>query len=457
MTTGNNFHPPPVELTILMPCLNEAETVGTCVRKARDFLERTQTDGEVLVADNGSNDGSAEVALAAGARVVSVPTRGNGAALHGGIRSAAGKYIIMADADDSYDFLHLDPFLEQLRSGADLVIGNRFAGGIAPGAMPFLHRYVGNPGFSLIGRLFFHTKVRDFHCGLRGFRADKFRELGMSALGFEFCSEMVIKAAFQGWTVTEVPTTLSPDGRSRKPHLKTWRDGFRHLRFFLLFSPRWLFFYPGLALMMLGVILGTLVTVISSGLSLGNLNFDVDSLVGALGMVLVGYQAVIFAVLTALYASSEGFMVGGKWTRRARALRHGWIATASLMLMLAGVAGLIISLEHWYSDQFGTVDPRQVLRIVVPSVAALAVGAQTLTATLFAGILQIRHETPHIEFCEVLPPPEANPDPVARRRRQNPIQVSPASWMSEGSTPAGGNRAGAEGSHVGPGRAASDP
>ena len=402
MTTGDHFDSP-VELTILMPCLNEAETVGTCVRKARDFLERHEIAGEVLVADNGSSDGSAEVALAAGARVVSVPTRGNGAALHGGIRSAAGRSIIMGDADDSYDFLHLEPFLEQLRSGADLVMGDRFAGGIAPGAMPFLHRYVGNPCFSFMGRLFFHTKVRDFHCGLRGFRAEKFRELGMSALGFEFCSEMVIKAAFQGWTVAEVPTTLSPDGRSRKPHLKTWRDGFRHLRFFLLFSPRWLFFYPGLALMLMGAILGVFVTLLPGGLNVGSLNFDVDSLVGALGMVLVGYQAVIFAVLTTLYASSEGFMVGGTWTRRARALRHGWVATVSLMLMLAGVAGLIISVQHWYSDQFGKVDPRHVLRIVVPSVAALAVGAQTLTATLFTGILQIRHETPHVEVYDVRP------------------------------------------------------
>jgi hypothetical protein len=338
-------------------------------------------------------------------------------------------------------------------------MGDRFAGGIAPGAMPFLHRYVGNPWFSFMGRLFFHTKVRDFHCGLRGFRADKFRELGMSALGFEFCSEMVIKAAFQGWTVAEVPTTLSPDGRSRKPHLKTWRDGFRHLRFFLLFSPRWLFFYPGLALMLMGAILGAFVTVLPGGLNVGSLNFDVDSLVGALGMVLVGYQAVIFAVLTALYASSEGFMVGGRWTRRARALRHGWIATVSLILMLAGVAGLIISVQHWYSDQFGKVDPREVLRMVVPSVAALAVGAQTLTATLFAGILQIRHETPHVESYDVLPPgpPEANPGPVPCRRLESPIQVSPASWVSEASTPGRGNWAGAEGSRVGPGFAASDP
>jgi glycosyltransferase involved in cell wall biosynthesis len=439
MTTDEQFQSP-VELTILMPCLNEAETVGSCVRKAREFLGRHSIAGEVLVADNGSSDGSVEVALAAGARVVSVPTRGNGAALHGGVRSAAGKYIIMADADDSYDFLHLEPFLEQLRAGADLVMGDRFAGGIAPGAMPFLHRYVGNPGFSFLGRLLFHTKVRDFHCGLRGFRADKFPELGMSALGFEFCSEMVIKAAFQGWTVVEVPTTLSPDGRSRKPHLKTWRDGFRHLRFFLLFSPRWLFFYPGLALMLMGTILGALVTVRPGGLNLGNLNFDVDSLVGALGMVLVGYQAVIFAVLTALYASSEGFLVGGTWTRRVRAIRHGWIATISLMLMLAGVAGLVISLQHWSSNQFGVVDPRHVLRTVVPSVAALAVGAQTLFATLFAGILQIRHETPHLEVYDILSPvvPEAIPGPVLGTRSERPIQVSPAGWMSAASTPGGG-------------------
>ncbi len=391
----------PLELTILMPCLNEAETVGTCVRKARHFLERAGVDGEVLVADNGSTDGSAELALAAGARVVEVPLKGNGAALHGGIQAAAGRYVIMGDADDSYDFLALDDFLSQLRDGADLVMGNRFAGGIAPGAMPSLHKHIGNPLFSFLGRLFFGSKVRDFHCGLRGFRTDKFGELGMSALGFEFCSEMVIKATFQNWRVTEVPTTLSPDGRSRKPHLKTWRDGWRHLRFFLLFSPRWLFFYPGVALALAGLVLGTLVAVLPHGLTIASTNFDVDSLVVALGLLLVGYQAVVFAALSKVYVSNEGFVREGKWTRRAREIGVGWALVAGGVLVIAGLVGLVISLQHWDQHAFGVVDPRHVLRLVVPSVAALALGVQTAVASLFISILQIKHETPHVEWHDL--------------------------------------------------------
>src|SRR5215469_13786108 len=242
-----------LELTILMPCLNEAETVATCVRKARGFLERAGIDGEVLVADNGSSDGSPELARDAGARVVRVVEKGYGSALLGGIRAAYGKFVIMGDADDSYDFSQLDAFVNGLRAGNTLVMGHRFRGGIRPGAMPPLHRYLGNPVLSFAGRLFFSSRVGDFHCGLRGMDREAVLKLGLRAPGMEFASEMVVKATLAGWRIAEVPTVLSPAGRSRPPHLRSWRDGWRHLRFLLMMTPRWLMLYPGLSLILVGV------------------------------------------------------------------------------------------------------------------------------------------------------------------------------------------------------------
>jgi glycosyltransferase involved in cell wall biosynthesis len=389
-----------VELTILMPCLNEAATVATCVAKARSFLDRRGVAGEVLVADNGSTDGSAELAARAGARVVSVPTKGNGAALLGGIQAARGRFVIMGDADDSYDFLSLDAFLDELRDGADLVMGNRFQGGIAPGAMPPLHRYIGNPVFSFMGRLFFKSRVGDFHCGLRGFRRDRFPDLGMVSLGFEFCSEMVIKATFRGWRVAEVPTTLSPDGRDRAPHLKTWRDGFSHLRFFLLYSPRWLFFYPGVALMVLGIVLGGLVALSPHGLTVGSLNLDIDSLVAAAGIAIVGYQMAIFAALAKIYAAVEGFLPFGPWTSRVRALPLGWGLLLSAGLAVAGIVGMVLSFVHWQDTNFGVVDVQSELRLVVPSVTAFVVSVQTAAACLFIALLEIRHGSPDVQAAE---------------------------------------------------------
>ena len=238
----------PLELTILMPCLNEARTLPACIAKARRFLDTAGVRGEVLVADNGSTDGSQALAMSLGARVVDVPERGYGAALIAGIDAARGRFVVMGDSDDSYDFEHLQPFVDALRGGAQLVMGNRFAGGIRPGAMPPLHRYLGNPVLSFIGRAFFKVRVRDFHCGLRGFERDALLALGLHCKGMEFASEMVVKAALGGLRIAEVPTTLSPDGRDRAPHLRSWRDGWRHLRFLLLFTPRWLFLYPGVVL-----------------------------------------------------------------------------------------------------------------------------------------------------------------------------------------------------------------
>src|SRR6201997_4462303 len=260
-----------------MPCLNEAETVATCVRKAIGFLAESGISGEVLVADNGSTDGSQQLATDAGARVVPISDKGYGNALMGGIVAARGKYVIMGDADDSYDFTHLMPFVNELRKGSDLVMGNRFEGGIEPGAMPPLHKYLGNPVLSFVGRLFFRSKIGDFHCGLRGFRRDSAIALGLQATGMEFASEMVVKATLAKQKITEVPTTLKKDGRSRKPHLRSFRDGWRHLRFLLLFSPRWLFFYPGLVLLLLGLGFGA--AVATGPLNIGGVNFDVDTLV----------------------------------------------------------------------------------------------------------------------------------------------------------------------------------
>lgn len=275
-----------MELTILMPCLDEAKTVGKCVGDARRYLDEAGIAGEILIADNGSTDGSQALAEAAGARVVPISDRGYGAALLGGIEHAEGRFIVMGDADDSYDFTGLSPFVEQLRDGVQLVMGNRFRGGIAPGAMPLLHRYLGNPVLSFLGRVFFRLPIGDFHCGLRGFDAAAIRSLHLQSPGMEFATEMVAKAAFAKLNVAEVPTTLRPDGRDRAPHLRTWRDGWRHLRFMLLFSPAWLFIAPGLFLLLSGL-LGMLLLA-PGPLRLGNLGFDVHTLLFSAAAVKIG-------------------------------------------------------------------------------------------------------------------------------------------------------------------------
>src|SRR6202522_615757 len=296
-----------VELTVVMPCLNEAETGASGALKAIGFLTESGIDGEVLIADNGSTDGSQQLAEAEGARVVNVQEKGYGNALMGGILAARGQYVIMGDADDSYDFTNLMPFVEELRKGADLVMGNRFAGGIAEGAMPPLHRYLGNPVLSFVGRLFFRSKIGDFHCGLRGFNRDSVLALNLQTAGMEFASELVVKAALYGQHVTEVPTTLAKDGRSRPPHLHTWRDGWRPLRFLVLFTPRWLFFLPGLVLLIAGLVVGAI--VVPHPFRVGAVTFDVDTLVAASAAVVIGLQAVLFWLVTQVYARAEGVLV----------------------------------------------------------------------------------------------------------------------------------------------------
>jgi len=378
-----------VELTVVMPCLNEAETVATCVRKAVGFLRGHDISGEVVVADNGSTDGSQQLATDAGARVVPVSEKGYGNALMGGIVAARGRFIIMGDADDSYDFTNLMPFVESLRSGADLVMGNRFQGGIEPGAMPALHRYIGNPVLSFIGRLFFGSKIGDFHCGLRGFRRDSVMRLGLQATGMEFASELVVKATLAEQRITEVPTTLAKDGRSRPPHLRSWRDGWRHLRFLLLFSPRWLFFFPGLAVFVLGVLIGAV--VIPRPFSIGAVTFDVDTLVAASAMVVIGFQSVLFALFTQVYASAEGFLPEDKRVRhilKTLSLERGLVA--GCILAGAGIVGMVISFSYWNSARFGSLNYDHALRLVVPSATALIVSCQIILGTFFLSILGIR-------------------------------------------------------------------
>jgi glycosyltransferase involved in cell wall biosynthesis len=382
--------PRPLELTVLMPCLNEAETIEVCVVKALRYLERAGVDGEVLVADNGSNDGSQALAQAAGARVVAVPERGYGAALMGGIRAARGRFVIMGDGDDSYDFENLDGMVEHLRDGADLVMGNRFKGGIAPGAMPFLHRYLGNPVLSFLGRLFFSVPVGDFHCGLRGFSREAILGLGLSSSGMEFASEMVVKASFRGLRIEETPTTLRPDGRSRPPHLKTWRDGWRHLRFLLLHSPRFLFIYPGLALIALG--LGGSALLARGAVRVSpHLELDIHSLVVACFSVLIGVQLVVFGALARRYQMLEGVLPPApRFQTFLLGLNLEPILQAALLIFLAGAAGAGWAVIYWAGSGFGPIHYDVLLRVLVLSLTAIAVAIQLAAAGFLASVFALR-------------------------------------------------------------------
>ncbi len=375
-----------LELTVLMPCLNEARTVGLCVEAARRFIEGAGIRGEILVADNGSDDGSPEIARRAGARVLHVPKRGYGSALLAGVADARGRFVIMGDADDSYDFSSLSGFLAKLRDGAHLVMGNRFQGGIAPHAMPFMHRYVGNPVLSFVGRLFFRTRIGDFHCGLRGFSRDAVLRLGLITPGMEFASELVAKAALARLRVEEVPTTLRPDGRGRRSHLRTWRDGWRHLRFLLLFCPRWLFLYPGVALLVAG----------SAGLAIGvaaplgpeGLPFGIHTSLYLAGATILGIQFIVFALLSKWIAVLAGLVPEPPWMTR---WAPSFTIENGLMLGLATfAAGLLWSLWltfDWGRRGFGPLNPVETMRYAIPAVTLMAGGMQAAIGSFFAGAL----------------------------------------------------------------------
>ncbi len=390
MTTNPpSIVPSAVELTILMPCLNEVRTLPACIRKAAGFLERAGIVGEILIADNGSTDGSQALAAELGARVLDVPRRGYGAALIAGIEGARGRFVIFGDSDDSYDFSRLDAFVAELRKGAQLVMGNRFKGGVEAGAMPPLHRYLGNPVLSFIGRLLFKTPVRDFHCGLRGFDRKVMLELGLHCEGMEFASEMVVKASLRGLTIVEVPTTLQPDGRDRPPHLRSWRDGWRHLRFLLLFSPRWLFLYPGLGLFVAGI-LGQ-AWLIPSAQPLGAVVLDVHTMLYAAGATICGLQVLTFALFAKVFAVEHRILPDNRFLQRLRRWMNLELGVLTgLVLMAAGLGVSVHSLLTWGDARFGALDPRVGMRIVIPALTLFMVGVQVLFASMFLGVLGLR-------------------------------------------------------------------
>jgi len=375
-----------MELTVVLPCLNEAETLAVCIRKAKASIAGLGIDGEVVIADNGSTDGSQDIARAEGARVVDVPIRGYGAALTAGIADAKGEFVIMGDADDSYDLSNLGPFVEALRGGADLVMGNRFAGGIEPGAMPALHRYLGNPVLTAIGRILFRSPVKDFHCGLRGFRREAILDLDLRTTGMEFASEMVVKATLNKLNIVEVPTTLSPDGRSRAPHLRTWRDGWRHLRFLLLYSPRWLFLYPGIVLFLVGLVLGGV--LLTGPIQIGEHALDVSALVYAMAAVLIGFQAILFAAFSRAFVANEGLMPPSPGMQKAFKvlnLERGLII--GLLLLIVGIGLAIYGFIHWGSSDFGALDARDAIRLAVPAATLSVLGFETIMGSFFLSVL----------------------------------------------------------------------
>ena len=377
-----------LEVSIVMPCLDEAETLARCIQEAQRALDRGGFAGEVIVADNGSTDGSIVIAKELGARVVEVQRRGYGNALIGGIEAAEGEFVVMGDADASYDFGAIKPFIERLRAGDDLVVGNRFDGGIEPGAMPWSHRWLGNPVLTRLSGLFFHTPVGDMHCGLRAFRKEAYRRMQLRAAGMEFASEMVIKASLKGMRISEVPVVLRPDGRSRPPHLRTWRDGWRHLRFMLLFSPRWLFLYPGLGLFALGALLSAV--LLPGALRVGGVRLDIHTLLVAGFLCLLGYQLVLFAVFTKIFAIREGFHPPHPALERLlkRVTLEGGLAAGALM-SVAGVVALVAAVISWQAVGFGNLDPSLTMREVIPAVVLLALGTQTVFASFFISILMI--------------------------------------------------------------------
>jgi glycosyltransferase involved in cell wall biosynthesis len=366
-----------VELSIVMPCLNEAETLAICIRKAQSYLDRSGVSGEIVIGDNGSTDGSQQIAASLGARVIPVPIRGYGAALYGAISAAQGRYCIMGDSDDSYNFENLDAFVDKLRQGYDLVMGNRFQGGILPGAMPWKNRYIGNPILSTIGKILFRAEVGDFHCGLRGFSKSAFQQMDLRTTGMEFASEMVIKARLMGLKMTEVPTTLSPDGRTRPPHLLPYRDGWRHLRFMLLFSPNWLFLYPGMVAMLAGLAVGGL--LLGRSIHINSIRLGLDTLVYCSTFVVVGFQAILFSLLSRMYAIQEGL-----YPKTAKDRKYGQLITLErglvigAAILLAGLIAALYAVWEWKQHAFGLLETERIARIVIPSSVALSLGIEII-------------------------------------------------------------------------------
>jgi glycosyltransferase involved in cell wall biosynthesis len=378
-----------MELTILMPCLNEALTLRACIENAQAYLRRAGIEGEVLIADNGSTDGSQEIAIANGARVVEVNERGYGAALRAGIESAKGEFVIMGDSDESYDFSKIDAFVEQLRDGSDLVVGNRFQGGIKKGAMPWLHRYIGNPVLSWIGRLLFRTRIGDFHCGLRGFRRDRILGLGLQSSGMEFASEMIMMASMRELSVAEVPTTLSPDGRDRPPHLRTWRDGWRHLRFMLLHAPDWVYLYPAFLFLIFGFFVGF--SLNGGAFWMGGTRFDVHTLLYSATSFLVGVQFLGFWMLARAMGEVLGVWGGTGWYQSvAKHLTFETGVVVTLILVCFGVLKSAEAVGYWAAADFHDIDPSLVMRSAIPACASIMLAFEVLTFSFALSFLKCR-------------------------------------------------------------------
>ncbi|WP_066224765.1 glycosyltransferase family 2 protein [Formosa haliotis] len=381
-----------IELTVVMPCLNEVETLAICIKKAQSFFETNHVVGEIIIADNGSTDGSITIAKQLNARVVHVNEKGYGNALKGGIEAANGIYIIMADADDSYDFSALLPFLTQLRAGYDLVVGNRFKGGIKKGAMPFLHKYLGNPVLSFIGKLFFKININDFHCGLRGFSKEAYKKMNLKTSGMEFASEMIVKSKLKNLKITEVPTILHPDGRSRKPHLNTWQDGWRHLRFLSLYSPNWLFLYPALFLMILGFISSALLII--NPIQINHIILDIHTLLYTSSFVLIGFQFLVFYCLTKIYAVENDLLP--KSQRYDRLFKYINLERGLVLGTLILIIGFVLSyygLFLWKRTDFGDLNPTDTLRVVIPAVFTILLGIQVILFSLFFSILGLKNNS----------------------------------------------------------------
>jgi glycosyltransferase involved in cell wall biosynthesis len=379
------------ELSVVMPCLNEAETLAVCIKKALLFFETYKINGEVVIGDNGSTDGSQKIAQNLGAKVVSIPKKGYGNALKGGFEAASGKYIIMGDADDSYDFSNLFLFLEKLKEGTDLVIGNRFMGGIKKGAMPFLHRYLGNPVLSFLGRMFFKSSIGDFHCGLRGFSKEAYVQMKLTSTGMEFASEMIVKAHLLNLKIVEVPTILYKDGRGRKPHLKTWSDGWRHLRFLLLYSPRWLFLIPGITLSIAGFLLSTLLII--SPIKISTITFDVHTLLFTNSAIVIGFQFIVFYGFTKVFAVTQNLLPKSKrynsffkYINLEKGLILGFLIT------IAGIALSVLGLSLWADNHYGSLEVRTTLRIIIPAVTLIIIGIQIILFSFFFSILGLTDE-----------------------------------------------------------------
>ena len=378
-----------LELSVVMPCLNEARTLGACIRKAQRAIAERGLAAEIIVADNGSTDGSQQLARELGARVVDVPERGYGAALMSGIRAAHGDYIVMADADDSYDFGELGRFVDRLREGNELVMGCRLPSGggtIMPGAMPWKHRWLGNPVLSALGRMMFRSGVRDFHCGMRGFRRDAIVALDLRTTGMEFASEMVIKATLRGARIAELPITLHKDGRDRPPHLRSWRDGWRHLRFMLLFSPRWLFLAPGVALLLAGMIFGA--ALVAGPLFVGHVGFDTSTLLMASMSVIVGFQLIVYATFTRAFAVSEGLLKPDKLTPRLmRVVTLEVGIVAGLVCTAIGLALIVHAVLMWRQHGFGALNYSVSQRWIIPGVTGVILGIQIIFSSFFISVL----------------------------------------------------------------------